>query len=378
MYRSAWVRIRSASKSCANIKLRRPRERSRVRAPRRTNPSRSAPHVERTPPRSTCRGALDRFAWRTAAFTHRFARARSRGARSRGLRALASPELGANKDYEPLGADEYVEEQGRRDVDAFGATTLAPAVSSDAAAASPAPYASPSLADTDLASRSLVETYPPEVMLSVDDPAYSSGDWLLGRATYFDAPAAWKTTFSSQIFGDLHGNGCGYVDKGPGEESNADFPFPSTPSPRWPTSTLGSTKLPAEAATRFDASPVQSSGTTTRRRFGIRANLLVFSRLTPTPGTRRVEKTPRTKRREISRLERRVRVRALLERHREHLRHHRGRVPVFVLMGETTRVLRSDPALRPEFLGRGAFGASRPGKNRCFAFGRWTARRENR
>ena len=31
-------------------------------------------------------------------------------------------------------------------------------------------------------------------------------------------------------------------------------------------------------------------------------------------------------------------------------------------MGETTRVLRSDPALRPEFLGRGAFGASRPGK----------------
>ena len=85
-------------------------------------------------------------------------------------RALASPELGANKDYEPLGADEYVEEQGRRDVDAFGATTLAPAVSSDAAAASPAPYASPSLADTDLASRSLVETYPPEVMLSVDDP----------------------------------------------------------------------------------------------------------------------------------------------------------------------------------------------------------------
>ena len=140
-------------------------------------------------------------------------------------RALASPELGANKDYEPLGADEYVEEQGRRDVDAFGATTLAPAVSSDAAAASPAPYASPSLADTDLASRSLVETYPPEVMLSVDDPAYSSGDGLLGRATYFDAPAAWKTTFSSQIFGDLHGNGCGYVDKGPGEESNADFPF---------------------------------------------------------------------------------------------------------------------------------------------------------
>ena len=76
-------------------------------------------------------------------------------------RALASPELGANKDYEPLGADEYVEEQGRRDVDAFGATTLAPAVSSDAAAVSPAPYASPSLADTDLASRSLVETYPP-------------------------------------------------------------------------------------------------------------------------------------------------------------------------------------------------------------------------
>ena len=66
----------------------------------------------------------------------------------------------------------------------------------------------------------------------------------------------------------------------------------SSPSPRWPTSTLGSTKLPAEAATRFDASPVQSSGTTTRRRFGTRANLPVSSRLTPTPGTRRVKRPP--------------------------------------------------------------------------------------
>lgn len=144
-------------------------------------------------------------------------------------RALASPQGGANntaRDYEPLGADEYAEEQGGRDDDAFGATTLVPPVPSDPAAASPAPDASPSFADSDLASRPLVETYPPEVMLSVDDPAYSPGDWLLGRATYFDAPAAWKATFTRQVFGDLHGNGCGYVDKGPGAESNEDFPFP--------------------------------------------------------------------------------------------------------------------------------------------------------
>ena len=61
----------------------------------------------------------------------------------------------------------------------------------------------------------------------MDDPEYVKGAWLLGRSTYFDAPMDWKQKFSSQTtFGDLHGNGCGYVNKGEGEESIADLPYP--------------------------------------------------------------------------------------------------------------------------------------------------------
>jgi len=57
------------------------------------------------------------------------------------------------------------------------------------------------------------------------DAAYTKGEWMKGRATYFDAPDAWKQKFSQQIFGDLYGNACGYVNKGAGRESNANFPF---------------------------------------------------------------------------------------------------------------------------------------------------------
>ena len=60
----------------------------------------------------------------------------------------------------------------------------------------------------------------------MDDPEYRPGDWLLGRATYFDAPASWKRAFAPHKFGDLHGNGCGFVNKHEGFETNADFPFP--------------------------------------------------------------------------------------------------------------------------------------------------------
>jgi hypothetical protein len=60
----------------------------------------------------------------------------------------------------------------------------------------------------------------------MDDPEYRPGDWLLGRATYFDAPDAWKRTFAPHVFGDLHGNGCGFVNKHEGVETNDDFPFP--------------------------------------------------------------------------------------------------------------------------------------------------------
>lgn len=31
---------------------------------------------------------------------------------------------------------------------------------------------------------------------------------------------------TAQKFGDLHGNGCGFINKGPGEESIADLPYP--------------------------------------------------------------------------------------------------------------------------------------------------------
>ena len=46
------------------------------------------------------------------------------------------------------------------------------------------------------------------------------GSWSRARATYFDAPDAWKKTFAKQIFGDLYGNACGFVNKGEGLESN--------------------------------------------------------------------------------------------------------------------------------------------------------------
>ena len=69
--------------------------------------------------------------------------------------------------------------------------------------------------------------YPPEKLASVDDPSYRPGDWLLGRSTYFDAPASWKAKFAPHLFGDLHGNGCGsFTNKGPGLESNDNFTLP--------------------------------------------------------------------------------------------------------------------------------------------------------
>ena len=364
-YHRAWVRIRSASKSCANIKLRRPRERSRARAPRRTNPSRSAPRVERAPPRSTCRGALDRFGWRSAAFTHRFARARSRGARSRGLRAPSRARRGCQQYRSRLRAPRrgrvcrgarstrrrrvrrhYSRSPGtlrpRRGLSRAGRVPLlrrlGPRFAFPRGVVPPRGHA--------LGGRPRV--HPPAI-----------GSWAAPPTS--TRPRRGKPPSRAKYSATSTATAAATSTRDPARSPTQTSPFPSTPSPPWPTSTIGSTKPRAEAATRFDASPARSSGTTTRRRCGTRAILPVFSRLTPTPGTRRI-KDARAKRRKISRLERRGRVRTMLERHHEHLRHHRGRVPVFVLMGETTRVLRSDPALRPEFLGRGAFGASRPGK----------------
>ena len=294
MYRSAWVRIRSASKSCANIKLRRPRERSRVRAPRRTNPSRSAPHVERTPPRSTCRGALDRFAWRTAAFTHRFARARSRGARSRGLRAPSRAQSWVpTKTTSPSARTST----WRSKVDATS-TRSAPPLSPPRYRPTPLPPLPrrtrllPLLTRTSLRVPSWRRT-PPRSCSRWTTPRTppAIGSWAAPpTSTHLrrgKPPSRAKYSATSTA------TGAATSTRDPARSPTPTSPFPSTPSPRLPTSTLGSTKLPAEAATRFDASPVQSSGTTTRRRFGIRANLLVFSRLTPTPGTRRVERPPR-------------------------------------------------------------------------------------
>ena len=77
-----------------------------------------------------------------------------------------------------------------------------------------------------VASAPVVRRYDAATMRSMDDPEYRPGDWLLGRATYFDAPDAWKRTFAPHVFGDLHGNGCGFVNKHEGVETNADFPFP--------------------------------------------------------------------------------------------------------------------------------------------------------
>ena len=51
------------------------------------------------------------------------------------------------------------------------------------------------------------------------------GSWSRARATYFDAPDAWKKTFAKQIFGDLYGNACGFVNKGEGLESNENLPY---------------------------------------------------------------------------------------------------------------------------------------------------------
>lgn len=77
----------------------------------------------------------------------------------------------------------------------------------------------------DIASLPIVRKYDEFVMRSMDDEAYTPGDWLLGRATYFDAPETWKQTFNPHKFGDLYGNGCGYIDKSPGIESNQNFPY---------------------------------------------------------------------------------------------------------------------------------------------------------
>ena len=77
-----------------------------------------------------------------------------------------------------------------------------------------------------VASAPVVRRYDPATMRSMDDPEYRPGDWLFGRATYFDAPDAWKRTFAPHVFGDLHGNGCGFVNKHEGVETNDDFPFP--------------------------------------------------------------------------------------------------------------------------------------------------------
>ena len=261
------------------------------------------------------------------------------------------------------------------DVDAFGATTLAPAVSSDAAAVS-APYASPSLADTDIASRSLVETYP-RVMLSVDDPARAPpaiGSWAAPppptRLRRGKPPSRAKYSATSTA------TGAATSTRDPASQRRLPL-SPRPPSPRWPTSTLGSTKLPAEAATRVRCvtGPVIWDYDQTKVRYPREPP--GFFEVDPGARDSEGQKDPAQRPRNFP-ARAAGSVRAFLERHREHLRHHRGRVPVFVLMGETTRVLRSDPALRPEFLGRGVFSASVQGKQMLRFRPDWTARRENR
>jgi hypothetical protein len=64
-------------------------------------------------------------------------------------------------------------------------------------APAPAPAPAPDLPP-------LVTSYEDEIALSIDSPEYVKGAWLLGRATYFDAPTRWKETFDHE-FGDLHG-----------------------------------------------------------------------------------------------------------------------------------------------------------------------------
>lgn len=111
--------------------------------------------------------------------------------------------------------------------------------SDDASAFAPDPAPAPTPAPVDeaslrafeaerarVASAPVVRRYAAATMRSMDDSEYRPGDWLLGRATYFDAPASWKRAFAPHAFGDLHGNGCGFVNKHEGLESNADFPFP--------------------------------------------------------------------------------------------------------------------------------------------------------
>ena len=137
----------------------------------------------------------------------------------------SSASRAAEDDYEPPGADEsYEEDVHLRDRSTIASSALAPEPALEWGAAArrsthPAPPTSHPLPP-------LLRSYPPDVLLRVDDPAYRPGAWLLGRSTYFDAPDAWKRTFDRQIFGDLHGNGCGYVNKHEGLETRDDFPFP--------------------------------------------------------------------------------------------------------------------------------------------------------
>ena len=81
-----------------------------------------------------------------------------------------------------------------------------------------------------IASLPIVQRYDETAMRSMDDPAYEPGAWLLGRATYFDAPESWKKTFAPHLFGDLYGNGCGFLNKSPERRNvnrnNDNFPFP--------------------------------------------------------------------------------------------------------------------------------------------------------
>lgn len=55
----------------------------------------------------------------------------------------------------------------------------------------------------------------------------AAGDWIQGRATYFDAPPYWKESFPPGKFGDLWGGSCSYVNRRAGvQPTNADLPFP--------------------------------------------------------------------------------------------------------------------------------------------------------
>ena len=99
---------------------------------------------------------------------------------------------------------------------------------------SPPSQAAPSGATT--APRASVSTCasPAGPQLPPPAAAAQTGEWVRGRATFYDGPRDLKRAFAplreggESAWGDVFGGSCGYVDRRPGgaPQSNADFPWP--------------------------------------------------------------------------------------------------------------------------------------------------------